>query len=203
MKTKISVTDALRLNACSSGLALGIELSATVGVSADSEIDFDILFDMASRHGATALCSFLIANKAGLLKYTNEQFECYIVNGQNFDSVNEAKLASDSLCKSRIDFHKNLIGVVFSESLGEDSTWISVDIDSFKVPNNVTEFHFHVFNHMTGLHEECATIQDAKNKRDEITQTCIESESDSFKIFTRHVYIEDGVTTVLREITEK
>jgi hypothetical protein len=199
MKTKISVTDALRLNACDSGLALGIELSATAGISADSEIDFDILFDMASTCRATSLCDFLLTNKAGLLNYTNEQFDCYIINGQKFHSAKDAILASNSLRNSRVDFYKNLTSVVFSESLGEDSTWISVDIDIFNVPDNVIEFHFHVFNTMTGLHEECATIEDAKSKRDKIIQECLASESNSFKIFSRYVYAEDGITDMLRE----
>lgn len=203
MKTKISVADAVRLNACESGLALAIKLSAILGVPSDSEIEFDVLLNIASKHDTTALYNFMLENKAGLLEYTDEQFECYVFNKQEFHSFGDAEIASNSLRKSRVASHKNLISVVFSESLGEDATWTPVDIDSFIVPNHVIDFHFHVFNPMTGSHEECATVEDAKNKRDEIIHMCLVSESNSLKIFARYVYAEDGITTVLRETTKK
>jgi hypothetical protein len=201
MKTKISVADAARLNGCEPGLSRATRVLSLADISVDSEIEFDVALSLAIKHKKNDLVDFMTKNKAALLEYTDEKFDCYIFNQQEFYTIEDVRIAVETLRQERIKFHKELTVVAFSESLGEDSTWTAIDIDKFEIPSHITNFHFHVFEHKKGSYVECATVDDVKNKINEIVQSCMDSESVMFQVFCRYVYGEDGVTTATKQIT--
>lgn len=200
MKTKITVADVQRIGGCQSGLERAIALGARVGISADAEVDFDVVLQTCRDHNDDFLEAYFLKNKAALLEYSDAQFQCYLVGGNEFSDLDSARAYAHSLREQRKSEHLALTSVAFSESVGEDKTWRAIDLDTFELPENVNEYHFHVFNHVTGLHEEAATLEEAKNKRAELIDSHLELDNLARQITMRLVYAEDGTTTKLEVV---
>lgn len=196
MKTTISVADVVRIGGCQSGLERAIQLGARVGIPADAEVEFDVVMQTCIDHDDTLLQKYFTANKARLLEYTDARFSCFVVCGQTATDIDAAKALAEKKRLSCYERHKDLTSVAFSESIGEDSRWIAIDLDTFEVPQGVVAYHFHVFNHKTGTHIEAASLEAAKQQREVLIASFLEEEKLSWQIYKRLVYAEDGVSFI-------
>ena len=194
MKTIISVQDVLKCNGCESGLDEGIALAAMIGVPADGVASYEDMLNLAIQHNKPQVVRFLQQNKAQLLEYGEPVFKSYHFRGADFNTIEEANVAKDALIKERRQYHANLTTVGFTELVGQDHVWRPVDLDTFEVPGGVTEYQFHIFNHKTGGHKEAATLDEARTDRAAMIESHVASESDTFVVYKKYVYTEDGVT---------
>lgn len=195
MKTKISVSDALRMNGCEPGLARAIRLSERMGIPADSEVDFAVLLEAATNSGSTSLAEFMLQNKAGLLEYTDGALKCYLFNGTEYATLEEttaAVLAKQSESAAR---HKALTVCAVSEKIGEDVCWRAFDIDAEYAPDENPDLSFHVFDHTQGRYLVATTLEEARNLRQSLIASHVSAEAEGWFVQRQWVFAEDGVST--------
>ena len=196
MRTKISVQDVIRIGGCQSGIDEANALGQSVGIPIGSEVEFDVVIDTCKKTNNKFLENYFLKNKIALLEYTNKEVLFYIFQNEEYETLEEAQNKLIEYQIQRNLYHQNLTTVGFTESFGEDQTWSTVDINTFVVPENVSEYHFHVFNHQIGQYIEAATIEEAKQIRQNlINQFTLEDAKFTF-IIKRSVYMEDGVSTI-------
>ena len=200
MKTTISVAKVLQIGGCTSGIQQAVDLGAKVGIKADDEVDFNYAIQVCERYGDDFVKKYLIENKAALLEYTNAQLDCYLLNGKEFADLESVTQAAKDIRNEREQYHLNLTTVAFSHSINEDAAWYAIDIDTFEIPEGVEQYHFHVFNHMTGSYEEAYTIEEVKTKKQQIVAAGLERDKIMWKIMMRSVFQEDGVSTKIEEV---
>ena len=200
MKTKITVADVVRVGSCQTGLEQAIALGASVGIPADAEVEFDVVLQTCHNAGNKLLYDYFIANKAALLEYTDSSVQCYLFQNVEYETIESARAAREDYIQSRAKHHADLTSVTFSRSLGEDHEWVAIDLSTFVVPLDVADFHFHIFNHRTGLHEEAATLEEAKDDFTSMVQSHIDIDGPVPSIRKRLVYAEDGVSTKIEVI---
>lgn len=200
MRTKITVVDVVRIGACQGGLEQAIALGAAVGIPADAEVEFDVVLQTCLNAGNQLLYDYFVANKAALLEYTDSSVQCYLFQNVEYETVEAARAAREAFIQSRATHHADLTSVTFSRSLGEDHEWVAIDLSTFFVPPDAVEFHFHIFNHRTGLHEEAATLEEAKADFASMVQSHIEADGPAPSVGKKLVYAEDGVSTKIEDV---
>lgn len=201
MKTTVNVADVVRIGGCQTGLVDGVALKLSFGFLENEPVEFDRIIEICTETNNRFLRKYFLDNKARLLEYTDAQLSHYQVHDKKFDTLEEAIAAADLIRSEKVAFHKALTRVIFSESVGEDATWVPIDIDTFMVPEGVVAYHFHVFNHKTGLHEEAATQEQALALRDSLAAKFTEQDKAYWQIVKWSVYAEDGVSTT-HEVVE-
>lgn len=196
MRTKISVQDVIRIGGCQSGIDEANALGQSVGIPIGSEVEFDVVIDTCKKTNNKFLENYFLKNKIALLEYTNKEVLFYIFQNEEYETLEEAQNKLIEYQIQRNLYHQNLTSVGFTESFGENQAWITVDIDTFIIPEGLTEYHFHVFNHKTGQYIEAVTKEEAKQIRiNLINEFTLEDLSNVF-IYKRSVYMEDGVSTI-------
>ena len=194
MRTKVTVDDLYRCGACDERLVGLFAFLESQNIPRDGEMDFDEVIALFNANRLRHFSYWLEVNRATLLEYTKVHKEVYVVNGVEYATLEEASVGLEMYKAERRAYHHSLSSVAFTQALDEDHVWQSVDIDTFVVPENCLDFHFHVFDHTTGLHSEAYSIEEARAKRDALIEQFIASESVNFEVRKRIYYQENEGT---------
>lgn len=193
MRTKIKVADVVRIGGCQTGLERAIAIGERAGISADAEVEFDEVIRLCTENKERFLVDYFTRHKAALLEYTDSSVQFYLFNNAQFETLELARAAKAAWLQERLAHHTELTTVGFTRSLGEDHAWETIDLNTFSMPPDVDEYHFHIFNHRTGAHDEAATLEEAKSDYAAMIQSHLALDAQA-TIAKRLLFAEDGVS---------
>lgn len=202
MKTTLSLQSAINIGGCQNGIQRYIDFIEASGYTIDTEFDFDFFVSLCKEKNARFLESFVIENKARILEYTDSQIQNYIFRGVNFNTLEEARTEAQQYKQERYEYHKALTTVGFDQNINGNSVWTCIDIDVFKISDSLTGYALYVFNHTTGQYESVGSIEEAKQKRDDLINSFMDLETANLVIYKKLLFAEDGVSTTI-EVAER
>lgn len=195
MKNTISINDIKKYESCIAGVDAAIKVCHENNIADDQQVNWDDAVNLSKLTNNQTFTTWLIKNKHLLLEYTEKTFSCYVFNGIEYPSKNTLIDAINLYKAERNQYHKSLTSVVFSRSTDECAAWEAVDIDTFSIPDGVVSYHFHVFNHKTGLHSEELTLDDCRAKVAFLINSFVEEDMAICPISKKFLYSEDALHT--------
>lgn len=201
MSTQVSVADIIRCGACDARFQQMIDFLERHGIDKESTIDIDEMISIFNANRYRHFGFWLNEMRPHLLRFTQVKTVTFEVNGASFNSIDDARIAALQLKEQRKQIHLEHATVAFSEALDEGHSWLPIDIDSFEMPEGVSEFHFHVFDHETGVHTEAYTVEEAKQQRDAVVAKMLARDTYMWNILKK-TWFEEHEGAVITELVE-
>lgn len=199
MSNIISVADVIKCGACDARLQQMFEFLERMNIDKDSTIDIDEMIALYNANGMRHFAYWLNSLRPTLLGFTDVKKVVYEVNSTEYQTIEQARTASQAAQEARRQYHVECAPVAFSESIDEGHTWVVVDIDNFVIPENTAEYHFHVFDHETGVHTEAYSVEEAKSQRDAYAAKCLAHDS-YYWLIKQKTYFHEHETACLVEV---
>jgi hypothetical protein len=198
MKTSASFNEMLQLglNPCSWGAELFISNCENYfgsRWSQDLQLDFNFALELSKND--PIITRWLKRNKPTLLGYTDKKIQGYVFNNFFYNDLDSAKKAKSNYIIQRTTNHLKLNSCALYEITDTGIVLHKIqDIENFSVPDNITNYHFKVFNHRTGTHQIFDTLDEAKTYRSTISENFTQEDINLLPISVRYIYNEDGIS---------
>lgn len=190
MRTNITIADLVRCGACSEGFATLLPFLEKQNIPSDGTMEFDEVIDLFNANKLRPFSMWLQSRRAELLEYQNVIKTRFLLNHVEYETLEEVQLEIEKQKAERRKYHLGLTSVGFTESVGEDQAWKTIDIDSFVIPDECQDFHFHIFNHQTGLHIEAYSIEEALAVREQLINKFMQDDENLYQIVKREYFEE-------------
>lgn len=94
----------------------------------------------------------------------------YRFGAEDFDSIEAANVARAQRLGEIAQWHREHTVAAVTVKSGDDAIWKPCDLDTFTPDVDSSLLRYHVFNHRAGQYVEAATLDEAKQLREQLIQ---------------------------------